>query len=188
MNPTWISQFIDDELDLDEKEQFVRAVQASREYAAEALALLEQEKWLRAGPREAAPPEIRFAEPFGFRLRRWMAPLAAFAAGAAVAAVLWVFLIPVSGGQALRPHRFVLYRPEAARVEITGSFTGWRSLPMRRTGGAGYWEITLDLPAGEHRFSYIVEGGKPLADPTVAQREQDDFGGENSILEVTFSS
>ncbi len=188
MNPTWISQFIDDELDLDEKEQFLRAVQASREYAAEALALLEQEKWLRAEPREAALPELRVAEPFRFRLRRWMAPLAAFAAGAAAAAALWFFLIPAPAGEALRPHRFVLYQPEAARVEITGSFTGWRSLPMRRAGGAGYWEITLDLPPGEHRFSYIVEGGRRLADPTVALREQDDFGGENSILEVTFSS
>ena len=109
MNPTWISQFIDDELDLDEKEQFLRAVQASREYAAEALALLEQEKWLRAEPRQAALPELRVAEPFRFRLRRWMAPLAAFAAGAAAAAALWFFLIPLPAGEALRPHRFVLY-------------------------------------------------------------------------------
>jgi len=42
----------------------------------------------------------------------------------------------------------------------------------------------LELPEGEYRFSYIVEGGRRLTDPTIAVREIDDFGGENSILRV----
>ncbi len=187
MNTILISQFIDDELDLDEKKAFVRAVQTSREYAEEALSLLEQEKWLRAEPK-ADLPEMRFVEPWRVRLRNILQPFAAFAAGAAAVILWWIFMPAAPVAEAPRPHRFVLYQPEAAQVEITGSFTGWRSLPMKRAGGAGYWEITLDLPPGEHRFSYIVEGERRLADPTVALREQDDFGGENSILEVTLSS
>lgn len=187
MNTILISQFIDDELDLDEKKAFVQAVQTSREYAEEALSLLEQEKWLRAEP-AVALPEMRFAGPRRIRLRHILQPFAAFAAGAAAVILVWMFMPAAPVGEALRPHRFVLYQPEAAQVEITGSFTGWQSLPMKRAGGGGYWEITLDLPPGEHRFSYIVEGGRRLADPTVALREQDDFGGENSILEVTLSS
>jgi hypothetical protein len=55
---------------------------------------------------------------------------------------------------------------------------------MKRVGTSGYWEVTLDLPEGEHRFSYILEGNRRLADPTILTREHDDFGGENSILEV----
>jgi hypothetical protein len=51
-------------------------------------------------------------------------------------------------------------------------------------GDSGYWEVTLNLPAGEHRFSYILEGKQRLSDPTIMTRELDDFGGENSILEV----
>ena len=40
------------------------------------------------------------------------------------------------------------------------------------------------MPAGEHRLCYIIEGGKRIPDPTILAREKDDFGGENSILEV----
>ena len=78
----------------------------------------------------------------------------------------------------------MIYQPEAKQVQLTGSFIDWRRLPLRKAGTSGYWEVTLDLPAGEHRFSYILEGDKRLADPTILAREKDDFGGENSIIEV----
>ena len=57
-------------------------------------------------------------------------------------------------------------------------------MPMKKTGSNGYWETTLEMPAGEHRLCYIIEGGKRIPDPTILAREKDDFGGENSILEV----
>lgn len=82
------------------------------------------------------------------------------------------------------PYRFVIYQPGTARAEIAGSFTGWQALPMKRTGSGGYWEITLDLPQGVHRFSYILDQNRRTADPTIPTRELDDFGGENSIFEV----
>ena len=77
---------------------------------------------------------------------------------------------------------------DGGQVEITGSFTGWSALPLKKAGTSGYWEITLELPVGEHRFSYILEGDRQLADPTILTREQDDFGGENSILEVNLQT
>ena len=80
--------------------------------------------------------------------------------------------------------RFVIYRPDVSQVKITGSFTDWQIIPMRKIGDSGYWEITLTLPEGEHRFTYILEGSQRFADPTIPIREQDDFGGENSILLV----
>ena len=40
------------------------------------------------------------------------------------------------------------------------------------------------MPAGEHRFAYILDGDKRMADPTLPAVERDDFGGENSILSV----
>jgi 1,4-alpha-glucan branching enzyme len=86
--------------------------------------------------------------------------------------------------QPLRPYRFVIYQPEAQRVELTGSFQGWKKIPLKNAGNSGYWEVTLELPEGDHRFSYIIEGSRRLADPTIAVRETDDFGGENSILTV----
>jgi 1,4-alpha-glucan branching enzyme len=82
------------------------------------------------------------------------------------------------------PYRFVIYVPDANQVDITGSFTGWKSLPMKKMGTTGYWEITLDLQEGEHRYSYILESGLQIPDPSVLARERDDFGGENSVLDV----
>jgi len=78
----------------------------------------------------------------------------------------------------------VIYQPEAERVELAGSFSGWNKIPLKHAGSSGYWEITLELSEGDHRFSYIIEGNLRLADPTIAVRETDDFGGENSILTV----
>jgi 1,4-alpha-glucan branching enzyme len=84
----------------------------------------------------------------------------------------------------MRPYRFVIYQPEAQHVELAGSFSDWQRIPLKPTGQSGYWETTLDLPEGDHRFSYIIEGNRRLTDPTIAVRETDDFGGENSILRV----
>ena len=55
---------------------------------------------------------------------------------------------------------------------------------MQRLGASGYWELRLPVPAGEHRFAYILAGQKRMADPTLPAVERDDFGGENSILNV----
>ena len=53
---------------------------------------------------------------------------------------------------------------------------------MDRIASSGYWEIKLDLKPGEHRYVFIFDGQHRLADPTVMAREQDDFGGENTVL------
>ena len=85
-------------------------------------------------------------------------------------------------------HRFVLFQPDVNRVEITGSFLGWEAVPMQRSGTSGYWEVVLEVPAGEHRLCYILEGGRRIPDPTIPIREKDDFGGENSILAVNLET
>ncbi|MBI9083696.1 MAG: glycogen-binding domain-containing protein [Desulfobacterales bacterium] len=81
-------------------------------------------------------------------------------------------------------NRFVIYEPAAHRVELTGSFTGWQRTAMKPVGNSGYWELNLKVPFGEHRFAYILDGARQMADPTLPVREKDDFGGENSILNV----
>ena len=55
---------------------------------------------------------------------------------------------------------------------------------MKKMGTTGYWEITLDLGQGEHRYSYILESDEQIPDPTVMTREKDDFGGQNSVLDI----
>jgi hypothetical protein len=55
---------------------------------------------------------------------------------------------------------------------------------MKKSGASGYWEAVLEVPPGEHRLCYILEGRRRILDPTIPIREKDDFGGENSILSV----
>jgi hypothetical protein len=182
MNDPLISMYIDDELSLDEKIDFVEAVHEDKGFKDVAVDLLRQEKLIRAEVVEKIPAfSIReHHTPWHLKLFR---PLAAAAAGLAAAAAFYLVFLPAQE-QPLRPYRFVIYQPEAQRVELTGSFQGWKKIPLKNAGNSGYWEVTLELPEGDHRFSYIIEGSRRLADPTIAVRETDDFGGENSILTV----
>jgi len=36
----------------------------------------------------------------------------------------------------------------------------------------------------ECQYSYFVEDGQQITDPTVPERVQDDFGGENSVITI----
>lgn len=179
-----ISMFIDNELDLDGKISFVERVRRDGSFSDETVALLQQEKVLRSEPVRCAPciafePERNWRElliplvrPFGFAV-------CGFAA-----ALLLVFAFPVTQPDTEVRNRFVIYRPDITQAEIAGTFTDWRPLPMKKIGSTGYWEILLELPEGEHRFTYILEGRDRFADPTILTREMDDFGGENTIIRV----
>lgn len=90
-------------------------------------------------------------------------------------------LIPVPSMQS---NRFVLFEPQASRVELTGSFNNWQRVGMKRIGNCGYWELSLHLPAGEYHYAYILDENRRMVDPTISVGEKDDFGGENSILSL----
>jgi hypothetical protein len=182
MKDLLISAYIDNELDLDDKVVFVETVHEDRDFKDAAVEFLTQEKLLRADVVIQTPiQQIRkVRRPSPWRLFR---PVATVAAGLAAAAILF-FIYWSPQEQPLRPYRFVIYQPDAKRVELAGSFSDWKKIPLKHAGNSGYWEITLDIPTGDHRFSYIIEGNRRLADPTIPVRETDDFGGENSILTV----
>lgn len=176
-----ISQFIDDELDLDEKIEFVENLDALPDFKDETMDLLRQESMVRMRVVTQVPTiEVR---PRRFRWADLWRPIAIFTTGVATAMIIVLLGLP-SHQKISVAHRFVLYQPEVNRVEIAGTFSGWKKLPMKRLGTSGYWEVMLELSEGDHRFSYIVEGRDRLPDPTVLARERDDFGGQNSILEV----
>jgi Glycogen recognition site of AMP-activated protein kinase len=182
MNDHLISLYIDDELDLDDKIDFVEIVHENKPFKDEAVTLLRQEKLIRSEVVDHLPACGSKPHRGPWQLRR-LRPFPAVAAGLAAAAIVLLLFWPSPKHQ-LQPHRFVIYQPDAEGVELAGSFSHWHKIPLKRSGGSGYWEVTLDLPEGDHRFSYIIKGGRRLADPTIAVRETDDFGGENSILTV----
>jgi len=178
-----ISMFIDDELDLDDKIELVEKVHESGAFKDETISLLNQEKELRLDP-AAQAPHIATAFPARHRFRIFHPAYIATAA-LAVAVVILTFTFMVQQQTGPEPYRFVIYRPDVTRAEITGSFTDWERVPMNALGKSGYWEVSLDIPKGEHRFTYILEGEQRFADPTILTRELDDFGGTNSILSLS---
>ncbi len=176
-----ISLFIDDELDLDEKLSFVETVHAEAVFSDETIALLNQEKVLRTCGADRVP-EVIFKKKRSWRLARLL-PVYPLAAALAALLILVVYSRPPQEITTV-PYRFVIYQPEASRVEIAGSFSGWRSIPLKRVGAQGYWETVQVVEPGEYRLCYIIGGDRRIPDPTIQAREKDDFGGENSVLEV----
>ncbi|GAB6906776.1 hypothetical protein JCM12296A_26120 [Desulfosarcina cetonica] len=179
------SMFIDNELDLDEKVQFVDKIHLEQPFYQETRELLLQERLLRmpVDTRRLLPERLPLRERPRPWLKRLIQPVAYAAAGFAAAGLLLLMLVrPTPPAPAAS--RFVIYEPAAHQVELAGSFTDWRRMPLQPVGNSGYWELHLRLPAGEYRFAYILDGTRQVADPTLPGRERDDFGGENSILNV----
>jgi 1,4-alpha-glucan branching enzyme len=111
--------------------------------------------------------------------------MAGFATAVLIAAIGWLLIPQQSTPVAQQEeYRFVLYLPQVKQAEIIGTFTDWNPVPMQKVGTTGYWALTLKVPQGEHRYSYLIEDGDKMADPSVTAREHDDFGGENSVIVI----
>ena len=178
------SLFIDNELNLEEKKNFLKKIRSEKEFYTITLALIEQEILIREQPEIPEAVSIRkWQLPVWRTMASWIRPLGYSLSG--VAATLLLFFIfyqpPVCP---LSTNRFIIYEPQAHQVELAGSFTNWQRIPMHQIGSSGYWEILLPVSSGEHRFSYILDNDLRIADPTLPGREKDDFGGMNSILSV----
>ena len=185
-----ISLYIDNELNLDQKITFVETVHADRPFTDEALALLRQEQQLRADLTDQAfvpanMPTCALEKPGFSRFTTWLKPIGGLVFAALI--VGFIFLLqphPASKAPQETMQRFVLYLPESHQASIVGTFTAWKPIPMERIGASGYWSLTLSVPPGEHRYSYLIEESRRIADPTVVAKEHDDFGGENSVIQV----
>lgn len=84
----------------------------------------------------------------------------------------------------LRPIRFEYAQPEASAVYLAGSFNGWNpeATPFTRDS-LGVWSVELGLPAGEHRYRFIVDG-EWRDDPLAQQMVVNPFGGFDGLLVV----
>ena len=181
-----ISTYIDDEMTLDEKIDFIKKIRTDTVFTNEAVDLLQQEKWIRSNVVEHLPVfEINPGFNWKNLFKPFFQPMGIFAS--ALATILFFLLLysPQAPPPDLIAQRFVIFRPDVRQVDITGTFTDWKRIPMNKIDDSGYWEIRLNLSQGEHRFAYILENRHSFPDPTLPDREMDDFGGENSIFYAT---
>jgi hypothetical protein len=178
------SLFIDDEMNMDEKISFVHHIKNDPSAADEALGLLKQEMIIRGEVVTHFPKSTFDSITVWEKIWAFVVQPKSLVTASLATAVAVLILVLSSPQVTLQPNRFVIYRPDVTRAEITGSFTDWQRIPMQAVGNSGYWEIVLALPEGEHRFSYILNGQDSFPDPTILTREQDDFGGQNSVIFV----
>lgn len=88
---------------------------------------------------------------------------------------------PVATGDGLR---FLLHDHDAREVHLLGSWNGWQRPGLAgRELERGLWEIVATgVPAGTHRYKFLLDGGRWLADPANPARAHDGFGGFNSVF------
>jgi len=177
-----ISMYIDDEMTLDDKITFIEKIRADTFFSNETMDLLRQEKLIRSEVVECLP--VFDAEP-RFDWKKYFKPFfqpMGIVASALATVIIFLLIYTPHPTPGLITERFVIFKPDVSKVEITGTFTDWKRVPMNKIDDSGYWEICLNLTQGEHRFVYILENRYSFADPTMPARERDDFGGENSIF------
>ncbi|MFT5698417.1 MAG: hypothetical protein ACI8ZB_001272 [Desulforhopalus sp.] len=179
------SMYIDNELELGEKVQFIEKVRFEKDFYQETVDLLLQERLLQEQPKKNwIPAKSQIRHDLKNRFKKFIRPIIYAGVGFSCAMLVILSRSQVSIEQLYALNRFVIYQPAASQVELTGTFNDWQRLTMKQIGTSGYWELNIPLPAGEYRFAYILDGSKRIADPTHPAREKDDFGGENTVLKV----
>ena len=88
-------------------------------------------------------------------------------------------LQPAGEGQ----YRIVYVAPNAASVELSGSFSNWRPVALSSTSRPGVWETSVTLERGTYQINIRVDGGRWLPPPGLPQAD-DDFNGAVGVLVV----
>jgi hypothetical protein len=90
----------------------------------------------------------------------------------------------------LAPVQFVLVAPTAHSVAVVGDFNDWglNDSALVATNHQGVWSVTAPVPAGVHRYAFVVNGKEWVADPSAPRSAGDDFGMPSSALVVEDST
>lgn len=139
------------------------------------------------------------------RSRGWLAIASRFthrpgwaaAIAASVVAVVTVGMLrshevgtPAAAVVPLEPVQFVLVAPTAQSVAVVGDFNDWglNDAALVATNHEGVWSVTAPVPAGVHRYAFVVNGKEWVADPSAPRSAGDDFGMPSSALVVEDST
>jgi len=98
--------------------------------------------------------------------------------------------LPAAGAATLEPVQFVLVAPTARSVAVIGDFNDWglNDSALVATNHEGVWSVTAPVPAGVHRYAFVVNGEQWVADPSAPRSAGDDFGRPSSALVVEDST
>jgi hypothetical protein len=82
--------------------------------------------------------------------------------------------------------RFRVKAAGAESVTVVGSWDDWASpgQPLSPTREPGLWEAWVDVPAGSHRYRFMIDG-RAVRPPDAPRYLTDDFGGEDGVVDVS---
>jgi hypothetical protein len=92
--------------------------------------------------------------------------------------------VSTAGGRRVQ---FVLVAPTARKVAVVGDFNGWDATHVdyqAKHRGGGVWAVMASVPAGHHRYSFIVDDSVWMADPAAPRTADKDYGVPNSAIVV----
>jgi hypothetical protein len=121
-------------------------------------------------------------------------PASAAALAAGVGAVVTVGMLrsrpETVAGVGSIPVQFVLVAPDARSVAVVGDFNNWGlgDTALVAENHNGVWSVSAPVPAGVHRYAFLVNGEQWVADPTAPRAAGDDFGQPSSALVVEGSA
>jgi len=77
---------------------------------------------------------------------------------------------------------FILDRPDATAVCLAADFNQWNAgeLKMKRDK-QGVWKVKVKLAPGTYLYKFVVDG-EWIEDPANPNRQEDPFGGCNSVI------
>ena len=93
--------------------------------------------------------------------------------------------VPTTGRDTVQIVRFVFVDANAKRVELVGDFNEWAkgTTQLSRSAAPGVWTVSVPLSPGRHKYAFIINGSRWVADPFAA-KSSDDFGTESSVIRV----
>ncbi len=79
--------------------------------------------------------------------------------------------------------QFSVKPPKGAKVvSVTGSFTNWKPVAMKRNANGRFY-VTVPVPAGTHEYKFIADG-QWIADPDHKLVKANPFGSVNSLAKI----
>jgi hypothetical protein len=80
---------------------------------------------------------------------------------------------------------FSLHEPAAREVYLVGDFNYWKIDPSNRLKRVedGQWIKRVNLKPGRYHYKFVIDG-EWREDPNNLNKEENNFGGFNSLIEV----
>ncbi len=195
MKELLISKYIDNELTLDDKIEFIKEIKDNDNFFNESIDMLNTEKLLNFDISYDKPLKKTDNKILPFRFAKKNGIIYQTLVTAAIFLVMLSVGLGVFKNHLLvnkKPntvqkvlYRFVYYNPNAKSVAVMGSFTGWKKVYMQKVDGTGYWQLYAKLPKkGIYKYNFVVGNKKIIHDPSNPARIYNGFGGFDSVLRI----